>query len=58
MDVKEALQMMLQRLESIEVGCRSCAEFSGVRCNKYDAIPPAETIAKGCDEWEVDGCPF
>jgi hypothetical protein len=55
---KEALNQMLERLSAITVSCRTCEQFSGVRCLKYDSIPPAEVVAVGCDEWEFDGVPF
>jgi hypothetical protein len=55
---KTALKDMLQRLDAIAVTCRSCEHFSNVRCVKYDAVPPPDTIATGCPEWEFDGVPF
>jgi hypothetical protein len=38
--------------------CGSCTQWHQEMCQKYQAAPPAEVRATGCDEWTWDGIPF
>jgi hypothetical protein len=54
-----AVRNWLRDLERIEVKCRTCQHFGdGKTCNRFDAIPPAEVQAAGCEEWVYDEVPF
>lgn len=38
--------------------CSDCQDFQQGVCAKYNAEPPAEVQATGCDEWNWDQIPF
>lgn len=46
----------LQRVQQ-DMGCRTCCKFKDDTCATFGPVPP-EFVAKGCDEWEFDDCPF
>ena len=46
------------RLEAIKPSCRNCVHSEGVHCTKFEAVPPNDVQAAGCDEWQWDGVPF
>jgi hypothetical protein len=48
----------LNGLESIEVGCRTCEHYAMPECDKWNAAPPPDIVASGCDEWTYDFIPF
>ena len=48
----------LQRLQSIRVECQSCENYLQNYCKKFDATPPQDVIASGCDDWSYDFIPF
>jgi len=48
----------LKRLQSIRVECQSCEHYARSHCKKFDAAPPQDVIATGCDEWSYDFIPF
>lgn len=52
-------QRELQALQRIQgdMGCRTCWSFDGSACKTYGPVPP-EFVAKGCDDWEFNDCPF
>lgn len=56
--VRRALRAELVRLELIKPCCASCVAFVGSVCEKFDAVPSAEVVAVGCDDWQHDGVPF
>ena len=49
----------LKHLESIEIKCNTC-EYGAHdgHCARFDAKPPPDVQAAGCDEWTHDGIPF
>jgi hypothetical protein len=49
----------LGHLQSIKINCKSC-EYGAHdgHCAKFDAKPPAEVQAAGCDDWTWDQIPF
>jgi hypothetical protein len=48
----------LKRLQSIRIECQSCEHYMSNFCKKFEAAPPQEVIANGCDEWTYDFIPF
>lgn len=54
----EVFRRELRMLESIKINCGNCKHFHSAKCYKFDAVPPAEVQAIGCDEYEHDGIPF
>ncbi len=48
----------LQRLQSIKINCQSCDHYARSMCLKFQAPPPPEVVAQGCDEWTYDFIPF
>lgn len=55
---RAALRDGLARLESIKPSCVNCVHSEGVHCTKFEAVPPNDVQAAGCDEWQWDGVPF
>lgn len=49
---------LIARLDGIAVCCRACVHQEGRTCGKYDAVPPPEVAAKGCESWTYDEVPF
>jgi hypothetical protein len=50
-----------QRIQTHEFGCTGCTHWrhgKNARCGKWDAVPPAEVQAVGCDYWRYDDIPF
>ena len=39
-------------------GCKTCTQYAMPECDKFQAAPPPDVVASGCDEWEFDGIPF
>ena len=55
----ELFRRELRVLESIQITCRTCEHgASGGWCSKFEAAPPAEVQAVGCDSWSHDLIPF
>lgn len=54
----ELLRKELARVEEIKVQCASCLHWERGTCTKYNATPPADVQASGCDEWHWDDVPF
>ena len=55
----ELYRRELMTLENIKIGCGSCEHGSTSGwCNKFNAAPPADVQAVGCDEWKYDEIPF
>lgn len=54
----EMHQRELAHLTSIPKGCISCEHFVMPECDKWNAPPPPDVVAAGCDEWTYDGLPF
>ena len=56
---RAALVDALSRYDRMEPSCKSCIylDASGW-CAKWEATPPPEYQASGCDAWEFDGVPF
>ena len=48
----------LKYLDGIQVGCQSCEHYAMPECDKWNAAPPPDVVAAGCDEWTYDGVPF
>lgn len=48
----------LADLERIKVGCMTCTHYAMPECDKYNAKPPPDVVASGCDDWRHDGIPF
>lgn len=51
----------LQKLQTLRVCCAQCEhyELGGKNvCLKFNAAPPAEVAAVGCDEWVLFDIPF
>jgi uncharacterized protein YwlG (UPF0340 family) len=48
----------LKRLEGIQVNCQSCEHYARAVCLKFQAAPPPDVVAAGCDEWTYDFIPF
>lgn len=48
----------LKTLEAIKISCANCDHFATGQCKKFQAVPPAEVQAVGCDEYEYDEIPF
>jgi hypothetical protein len=48
----------LARLSSIKVQCQSCEHYARAVCLKFQAAPPPEVVAAGCDDWTYDFIPF
>jgi len=48
--------LALERIHG-DMGCRTCWNFDGAACKSYGPVP-AEFVAKGCDDWEFNDCPF
>lgn len=56
---RDALADMLDRYERMAPSCASCIYLDAVGwCAKWEAKPPPEFLASGCDEWAWDECPF
>lgn len=56
---RDALAAQLARYEQMTPSCRSCLFLDGSGwCAQWEAKPPAEFQASGCDRWEFDGVPF
>lgn len=61
--VRRVLRVELKRLDAINVKCATCLQWTGtvqrtMRCAKFDAVPPVDVQAAGCDEWTFDEVPF
>lgn len=56
--LQRALRAEAVRLESIKPSCVNCVHSEGVHCTKFEAVPPNDVQAAGCDEWQWDGVPF
>lgn len=48
----------LRTLEAIKIHCGNCDHFATGQCKKFQAVPPAEVQAVGCNEYEYDEIPF
>lgn len=56
---RDALAESLSRYEQMSPSCKSCLYLdTNGWCAKWEAKPPAEYQATGCDAWEHDGVPF
>lgn len=56
---RDALASMLARYDRMAPSCRSCLFLDGSGwCAQWEAKPPGEFQASGCDRWEFDGVPF
>lgn len=56
---RDALAAQLERYERMRPSCASCVYLDGSGwCAIWEAKPPAEFQASGCDRWEFDGVPF
>ena len=49
----------LAELERADQGCGGCLHLGeGMHCKKWDAVPPVEFRATGCEDWVYDEIPF
>lgn len=49
----------LRDLEAIKISCMTCEHGqTGGWCNKFQAAPPSDVQAVGCEDWTYDGIPF
>lgn len=55
---RDLFRRELKRLDDIETNCHQCDHFMQGKCLKFDAKPPPEFVAKGCEQWEWNGIPF
>lgn len=46
------------RLEAIVPKCASCKHYEGVHCMEFNAVPPPDVQAIGCEAWQWDSVPF
>jgi hypothetical protein len=48
------------RLESLKPSCHSCSHYAmrNAHCAKFNAYPPQDVLAEGCDDWDMDDIPF
>jgi hypothetical protein len=48
------------RLQALSPSCHSCSQYMmrDKTCAKFNARPPDEVLAEGCDEWDMDSIPF
>ena len=55
----ELFRRELSTLEAIKISCGTCehGQRAGY-CSKFQAAPPDDVKAAGCDEYEHDGIPF
>lgn len=56
--LQKTMRAEASRLEAIKPSCRNCVHVEGVHCTKFEAVPPPDVAAVGCDEWEWDQVPF
>lgn len=56
--LQKTLRAETVRLEAIKPRCGNCVHAEGVHCTKFEAVPPPDVAAVGCDEWEWDQVPF
>lgn len=54
----ELFRRELRTLEAIKIHCGNCEHFAYSQCQKFQAVPPADVQAVGCDEYEYDEIPF
>lgn len=55
----ELYRRELKMLEAIKISCANCIFSRNSKwCDKFNAEPPAEVWAAGCDEYEYDEIPF
>ena len=47
-----------REITSIKVECASCEHYHARRCTKWQASPPPDVLAVGCEEWTFDEIPF
>lgn len=69
-ELLQAVEKLRSFIENLEVkkSCLCCYHWSGGcktkngwegKCKLYDATPPQEVIANGCEEWKIfDEIPF
>lgn len=56
---RDALKADLDRLEKFPPGCMTCLFLDASKvCLKYEARPPQDFYATGCDDWQFDEIPF
>ena len=48
------------RFESHKPSCHTCShyEMKRLHCSKFNAHPPPDVMAEGCDDWNMDNIPF
>lgn len=56
--LQQTMRAEAVRLESIKPSCANCVHVDGVHCTKFEAVPPPDVAAVGCDEWQWDQVPF
>lgn len=54
----ELFRREVRFLEAIKTNCQECQFYQQSTCNKFNAQPPTEVLAVGCDEFEWDEIPF
>ncbi len=50
-----------ERIQRDESGCSGCTHWrngGNAKCSKWDAVPPEEVQAVGCEDWRYDDIPF
>ncbi len=56
---RDALADMLARYDRMAPSCQSCMYLdSSGWCAKWEATPPKEFLASGCEAWAWDEVPF
>lgn len=48
----------LNSLKRIQINCQNCEHYQQTVCGMFDAKPPTEVLAVGCDEFSWDSIPF
>ena len=56
--MKDLFSRELKRLESIQIKCQSCENYTNRTCQKWGMTPPDDVREIGCDSWEYDFIPF
>jgi hypothetical protein len=54
----QRLRATLANFETVDGGCCGCIKFyADGRCATHGPVP-VDFIKQGCDEWDVNDCPF
>lgn len=54
----ELFSKELEHLKRIKINCQNCEFYQQSLCGKFQAAPPTEVLAVGCDEFNFDEIPF